>query len=100
MAMSLVPGLTHESVGFYAGVLSSSFMVGRAFSSYPWGKIADIYGCKFVVIVSLLYSAVFHWPLDYCPPFHGCGVAISHGFGEWNHADCSHLSLRTGERSS
>lgn len=59
MAMSLVPGLTEESAGTFAGILSSSFMVGRAFSSYPWGKIADIYGRKFVLVVSLLNSAIF-----------------------------------------
>ena len=28
MAMNLIPGLTHESAGTYAGILSGSFMIG------------------------------------------------------------------------
>jgi MFS family permease len=58
MVIYLVEGVDHENAGIYAGFLSSSFMVGRAFSSYPWGKIADIYGRKFVLVVSLLSAAV------------------------------------------
>lgn len=40
-------------------MLASSFMVGRALSSYPWGKIADVYGRKFVLVVSLVNSIIF-----------------------------------------
>lgn len=69
MAMQLVPGLTEESAGTYAGILSSSFMVGRAFSSYPWGKIADVYGRKFVLVVSLLNSAIFSLAFGLSPTF-------------------------------
>jgi len=69
MAMSLVPGLTEESAGTYAGILSSSFMVGRAISSYPWGKIADVYGRKFVLVVSLLNSAVLSLAFGMSPTF-------------------------------
>jgi predicted MFS family arabinose efflux permease len=58
MVMHLVPGVDSENAGIYAGFLSSSFMVGRAFSAYPWGKIADIYGRKFVLVVSLIVSAI------------------------------------------
>ena len=48
MAMQLIPGLTQESAGTYAGILSGSFMIGRLFSAYPWGMISDRYGRKFV----------------------------------------------------
>jgi len=58
MAMQLIPGLTHESAGTYAGILSGSFMIGRLFSAYPWGVISDTYGRKFVLIFSTLTSAV------------------------------------------
>lgn len=58
MVMHLVPGVDSENAGVWAGFLSSSFMVGRAFSAYLWGKIADIYGRKFVLIVSCVVSAV------------------------------------------
>jgi sugar phosphate permease len=58
MVIHLVPGVDSENAGIYAGFLSSSFMVGRAFSAYPWGKIADIYGRKFVLIASLAISAI------------------------------------------
>ena len=33
-------------------------MVGRTFSAYPFGKIADIYGRKFVLVFSLIVSAI------------------------------------------
>lgn len=58
MVMHLVPGVTQDNVGTYAGFLASSFMVGRALSSYPWGKLADIYGRKFVLVASLSVSAI------------------------------------------
>lgn len=58
MVMHLVPGVDQETAGTYAGFLASSFMVGRALSSYPWGKLADIYGRKFVLVVSLSVSAI------------------------------------------
>jgi MFS family permease len=58
MVIHLVPGVDHENAGLYAGFLTSSFMVGRAFSAYPFGKIADIYGRKFVLVLSLAVSAI------------------------------------------
>lgn len=69
MAMSLVPGLTEEGAGVYAGILSSSFMVGRAMSSYPWGKVADIYGRKSVLIISLVSAAFFSISFGLSPNF-------------------------------
>lgn len=58
MALQLVPGLTHDSAGTYAGMLSSSFMVGRTLSSFPWGVAADTYGRRFVLVFSLANSAL------------------------------------------
>jgi MFS family permease len=69
MAMQLVDGLTHETAGTYAGILSSSFMIGRAFSSYAWGKLADIYGRKLVLIISLVNSALFSIAFGFSPTF-------------------------------
>ncbi|CAA7041789.1 unnamed protein product [Microthlaspi erraticum] len=33
-----------EDIGFYAGFVASSFMIGRALTSIFWGKLADRYG--------------------------------------------------------
>jgi len=59
MAMHLVPGLTSETTGFYAGLLSSSFMIGRACSSYSWGHFADKYGRQTALNLSLFMSFIF-----------------------------------------
>ena len=59
LAMHLVPNLNEETAGKYAGWIASSFMFGRTFSSYHWGKAADIYGRTFVIKSSLLLSAFF-----------------------------------------
>jgi len=48
-----------SSAGYYAGYLASAFMFGRTFSSYLWGKFADIYGRKVVLIISLSAAAIF-----------------------------------------
>lgn len=58
MAMQLIPGLSRESAGTYAGILSGSFMIGRIFSAYPWGIISDRYGRKFVLLFSTASSAI------------------------------------------
>ena len=59
LAMHLIPGLNEETAGSYAGYIASSFMIGRAFSSFEWGKAADRYGRVFVIKLSLLLSALF-----------------------------------------
>jgi MFS family permease len=59
MAIHLLPDkLNEENAGLYAGLIASSFMVGRAFSSYAWGKAADIYGRVTCLTVSLLLSSL------------------------------------------
>jgi MFS family permease len=46
------------NAGLYAGILTSSFMVGRAVTAIHWGAMADIYGRKFVLLVTLITSLV------------------------------------------
>lgn len=70
MAMHLVPGLNKETVGGYAGVIASSFMVGRTASSFGWGRISDKYGRIFVIKTSLLLSAVFSILFGLAPTFY------------------------------
>jgi MFS family permease len=47
-----------ENVGLYAGILTSSFMIGRALTAIHWGAMADTYGRKFVLLVTLTTSVV------------------------------------------
>ena len=57
--IKLVPGTTEENAGSYAGLLSAAFMIGRAVTSYGWGKISDVYGRRVVLFISLVLSALF-----------------------------------------
>jgi MFS family permease len=59
MAIELLPFVNEENAGSYAGLTASSFMVGRALSSYTWGKLADTYGRTTVLYVSLGLSCIF-----------------------------------------
>ena len=53
MVIHLVPNhVTVENVGLYAGFLASAFMAGRACAPFGWGRIADIYGRKFVLFLA------------------------------------------------
>ena len=46
-------------LGYYAGFVASSMMVGRILSSIPWGRVADTHGRKPVICLSSLSIAVF-----------------------------------------
>ena len=59
MVIKLVTGTNEENAGSYAGLLAAAFMIGRAITSYSWGRIADIYGRKIVFYTSLVLSAIF-----------------------------------------
>ena len=50
---------TTANVGTYAGLLASSFMLGRTLSGVAWGKAADIYGRSTILKTCLLLSSVF-----------------------------------------
>jgi len=56
MAIHFIPNLNEESAGSYAGLIASSFMIGRTFTSFGWGKSADNYGRVFVIKLSLILS--------------------------------------------
>ncbi|CBN78854.1 conserved unknown protein [Ectocarpus siliculosus] len=61
------------SSGYFAGLLSSSFMFGRVISAYFWGIVADRCGRRPVVLLSLAstgglavafgFSTTFLWAL-------------------------------------
>jgi MFS family permease len=59
MAIELIPSANEENAGSYAGLIASAFMIGRAITSYSWGKAADVYGRTTVLYASLGLSFVF-----------------------------------------
>uniref|UniRef100_A0A6N2LGC8 Major facilitator superfamily (MFS) profile domain-containing protein n=1 Tax=Salix viminalis TaxID=40686 RepID=A0A6N2LGC8_SALVM len=52
-----------EDIGFYAGFVGSSFMIGRALTSFFWGWLADRYGRKPIILIGtssvVLFNALF-----------------------------------------
>lgn len=65
---------TEEDIGYYAGYIGSSFMLGRALTSVLWGIIADWYGRKpviifgtFAVVLNTLFGISSDiWRRDFC----------------------------------
>lgn len=51
---------TEEDIGYYAGYVGSSFMLGRALTSVPWGMVADRYGRKPVIIIGTVAVVIFN----------------------------------------
>ncbi|GFP93945.1 protein zinc induced facilitator-like 1 [Phtheirospermum japonicum] len=49
-----------EDIGYYAGFIGSSYMLGRALTSVFWGVIADKYGRKPVIIIGSAAVVVFN----------------------------------------
>ncbi|GAB2234147.1 hypothetical protein Drorol1_Dr00003384 [Drosera rotundifolia] len=49
-----------ENIGFYAGFVGSSFMVGRALTSIPWGMAADRYGRRPIILIGTLSVAILN----------------------------------------
>lgn len=54
MAIFLMPELTPESAGSYAGLISALYLIGRSVSAFSWGQIADTIGRKKVFYLSFL----------------------------------------------
>ena len=50
--------ITVEQAGPYAAVLRTSFMIGRTSTAHFWGRLADIYGRRIVLMVSLTGSGL------------------------------------------
>ena len=46
--------VTAAAIGPYAGLLASSFRLGRIPTAIPWGWCADVYGRKFILIIGIL----------------------------------------------
>jgi MFS family permease len=62
-----------EDIGFYAGFVGCSFMLGRAFTSVAWGLVADRYGRKPVILIgtaSVLVTLVFISSVSHCLLFY------------------------------
>ncbi|KAG0463835.1 hypothetical protein HPP92_019904 [Vanilla planifolia] len=49
-----------EDIGFYAGFVGSSFMLGRALTSVLWGIVADRYGRKPVIVIGIVTVVIFN----------------------------------------
>ncbi|KAL8158591.1 hypothetical protein V2J09_000128 [Rumex salicifolius] len=49
-----------EDIGYYAGILGSAFMVGRALTSIMWGVAADRYGRRPVILIGVFSVVVFN----------------------------------------
>lgn len=49
-----------EDIGFYAGFIGSSYMIGRAITSFYWGVMADRYGRKPVILAGTISVIIFN----------------------------------------
>lgn len=63
----------HTRIGYYAGFLAASFMMGQFFSSLVWGRLSDKYGRRPILLFGALgttfaqimfgFSASFWWAI-------------------------------------
>ena len=60
---------TKEETGFYAGLIMSSFMLGRFLSSFVCGRISDRISRKFVIRCGLLSCVVFQIGFGLAPTY-------------------------------
>ncbi|KAJ8751473.1 hypothetical protein K2173_016689 [Erythroxylum novogranatense] len=51
---------TEEDIGFFAGFVGSSYMIGRALTSVFWGWLADRHGRKPVILLGTASVVVFN----------------------------------------
>jgi MFS family permease len=65
-------GITQSrtEAGFYAGAISSSFMLGRALGSFYWGNFIDKHGRKKGIMISLANLAIFSLILGFCKNYY------------------------------
>ena len=52
------PRFTAATIGPYAGTMAAAFRLGRVGTAVPWGKCADVYGRKFVLVVGCASNAI------------------------------------------
>ena len=71
--VDLIPSLTTENAGVYAGFMASSLMWGRLLTAYSWGQLADLYGRIRTLQVALLLSA-------FCSLFFGFSQTYQQAF--------------------
>nr|CBX24391.1 hypothetical_protein [Oryza glaberrima] len=60
MVRDLQVAQTEEDIGYYAGFLGASYMVGRSFAAIFWGVVADRIGRKPVIVFSILSVVIFN----------------------------------------
>lgn len=51
-------GILSRAPGYYAGLLSSAFMIGHCCPAHYWGVISDRHGTRFVVVFGLVSTVV------------------------------------------
>ncbi|XP_047091420.1 protein ZINC INDUCED FACILITATOR-LIKE 1-like isoform X1 [Lolium rigidum] len=51
---------TVEDIGFYAGFVGASYMLGRALTSTAWGMVADRIGRKPVIVFGIFSAFLFN----------------------------------------
>jgi MFS family permease len=78
--------ITAEQAGPYAAFLTTSFMIGRTITAHYWGRLADIYGRRMVLMTSLIGSGLaciwFGMTATYGGLF---GAVMARGvIGAWN----------------
>ena len=69
LVVDLVESVNEENAGRYAGLVASSFNLGRALTSLSWGRIGDTYGRTTVIQASLLLSCFFSLLFGLAPSF-------------------------------
>ncbi|WVZ54620.1 hypothetical protein U9M48_005388 [Paspalum notatum var. saurae] len=60
MIQDLHVAQSEEDIGFYAGFLGASYMIGRGIASVFWGMVADRIGRKPVLAFSVLSVVIFN----------------------------------------
>lgn len=51
-------GIEEKQVGKWAGITSSAFSVTQSITAVAWGRAADTYGRKPILIIGLLFTMV------------------------------------------
>jgi len=49
-----------EDIGYYAGFVGAAYMFGRTLTAVLWGVVADKYGRKPVIVISILSVIIFN----------------------------------------